>query len=166
MHICSLTFSARADWLKSMVPSCCLPGSSWLGQRCLCWVGVWGVDLASHTLQERLNSFRWCLSARAAPHVAGASLASPLPNHEEGNQLLRFTMQSLPSTHCILVQNEMGLIADHRYSPFLVPGKGGGWGRHQLSLDLANSKQRSVLFCGKKWEPAWHISLQLRSNEC
>ena len=54
------------------------------------------------------------------------SFASPLVNHEEGSQLLRFAMQSLPSTHCIRIQNEMGLIADHRYSPFLVPGERGG----------------------------------------
>lgn len=93
-----------------MVPSRCLPGSSWLGQRCLCWVGGGAIELANHSVLERLTSFRWFLFARAAPHVAGVSLASPLPNHEEGSQLLKFAMQSLPSTHCILIQNEMGLI--------------------------------------------------------
>jgi len=69
--------------------------------------------------------------------------------HEEGRQLPRFAVQGLSSACCTLKQKETGFTASHRYFPFPVPDEGGGEGRRPLSLDLANSESKSVVFWRK-----------------
>lgn len=59
---------------------------------------------------------------------------------------------------------ETGFTASHRYFPFPVPDEGGGEGRRPLSLDLANSESKSVVFW-RKWQSACTTPLSEYQSE-